>query len=173
MQAAGGGRGAAAVARRTAGLAMLAAVLLTGCGFHLQGHTPLPAAFKVSCVDARDRQSDFVQGLRTALLNAGMQLTEQSTDATAVVHVIDDRITRRVLSVSPDNLPREYEITYTVKFAVNAAGKDLIEAQEVTATREFSFDVNALLAKDNEEDVLRAALAHDLVDAVMRRLARL
>ncbi|HTY51487.1 MAG TPA: LPS assembly lipoprotein LptE [Steroidobacteraceae bacterium] len=165
-------RGAAA-ARAPTGLGLLAVALLAGCGFHLQGHTPLPSTFHVSYVDARDRQSDFVQGLRTALLNAGMQLTEQGSDATAVVHVIDDKVTRRVLSVSPDNLPREYEITYTVKFSVNSAGKDLIEPQEVTATREFSFDVNALLAKDNEEDVLRAALARDLVDAVMRRLARL
>jgi LPS-assembly lipoprotein len=90
-----------------------------------------------------------------------------------VVHVLEDRITRRVLSVSPDNLPREYELTYTVRFSVNAGGKDLLEPQEVSTTREFSFDVNELLAKDNEEDVLRAALAHDLVDVVMRRLSSL
>ncbi|HTY49437.1 MAG TPA: LPS assembly lipoprotein LptE [Steroidobacteraceae bacterium] len=166
-------QGAPGRAAGLAALALLAAALPAGCGFHLQGRTPLPAAFKVSYVDARDQQSDFVQGLRTALLNAGMQLTGQAPDATAVVHVIDDKVTQRVLSVSPDNLPREYELTYTVRFSVNAAGKDLIEPQEVTATREYSFDVSALLAKDNEEDVLRAALAHDLVDVVMRRLARL
>ena len=76
------------------------------------------AQFKVSYVDAHDRQSDFVQGLRSALLVNGVVLTEDTTAATATVHVLDDKHVQRVLSVSPDNLPREYELTYTVRFSV-------------------------------------------------------
>jgi len=155
--------------------ALLAVVALTlsGCGFHLQGHTPLPQQFKVSYVEARDRQSDFVQGLRNALLVNGMELTEDTKAATATVHVLDDKHTQRVLSVSPDNLPREYELTYTVRFSVTAGDKELLAAQEVSTTREYSFTVSELLAKQNEEAILQAALAHDLVDVVMRRLSSL
>ena len=146
---------------------------LAGCGFHLQGHTPLPAQFKVSYVDAHDRQSDFVQGLRSALLVNGVILTEDTTAATATVHVLDDKHVQRVLSVSPDNLPREYELTYTVRFSVTAGDKELLAPQEVASTREYSFTVTELLAKENEEAILQAALAHDLVDVVMRRLSSL
>jgi LPS-assembly lipoprotein len=146
---------------------------LPGCGFHLEGHTPLPAQFKVSYVDAHDRQSDFVQGLRSALLVNGVILTEDTTAATATVHVLDDKHVQRVLSVSPDNLPREYELTYTVRFSVTAGDKELLAPQEVASTREYSFTVTELLAKENEEAILQAALAHDLVDVVMRRLSSL
>jgi LPS-assembly lipoprotein len=146
---------------------------LSGCGFHLQGRSPLPPQFKVSYVDAHDRQSDFVQGLRNALLVNGVILTEDTTAATATVHVLDDKHEQRILSVSPENLPREYELTYTVRFSVTAGDKELLAAQEVSATREYSFDVSELLAKENEEAILQAALAHDLVDAVMRRLSSL
>ena len=146
---------------------------LTGCGFHLQGHTPLPSQFKVSYVDAHDRQSDFVQGLRSALLVNGVVLTEDTTAATATVHVLDDKHVQRVLSVSPDNLPREYELTYTVRFSVTSGDKELLAPQEVASTREYSFTVTELLAKENEEAILQAALAHDLVDVVMRRLSSL
>jgi LPS-assembly lipoprotein len=146
---------------------------LAGCGFHLQGRTPLPAQFKLSYVDAPDRQSDFVQGLRNALLVSGVVLTEDTTAATATVHILDDKRTQRVLSVSPDNLPREYELTYTVRFSVTAGDKELLPAQEVATTREYSFAVSELLAKQNEEAILQAALAHDLVDVVMRRLSSL
>lgn len=146
---------------------------LTGCGFRLQGHSPLPPQFKMSYVDARDRQSDFVQGLRKALLVNGASLTEDTAVATATVHVLDDKRTQRVLSVSPDNLPREYELTYTVRFSVTSGDKELLSAQEVSTTREYSFAVSELLAKKNEADILQAALAHDLVDAVMRRLSSL
>jgi LPS-assembly lipoprotein len=149
------------------------AVLLAGCGFHLQGHSPLPTQFKHSYVDARDRQSDFVQGLRNALLVSGVELTDDTKTATATVHVLDDKHTQRVLSVSPDNLPREYELTYTVRFSVTAGEKELLAPQEVSTTREYSFTVTELLAKENEEAILQEALAHDLVDVVMRRLSSL
>jgi len=89
------------------------------------------------------------------------------------VHVLDDKHQQRILSVSPENLPREYELTYTVRFSVTSGDKELLAAQEVSATREYSFDVSELLAKENEEAILQAALAHDLVDVVMRRLSRL
>jgi LPS-assembly lipoprotein len=75
--------------------------------------------------------------------------------------------------VSPDNLPREYELTYTVRFSVTAGDKELLAPQEVASTREYSFTVTELLAKENEEAILQAALAHDLVDVVMRRLSSL
>jgi len=139
----------------------------------MEGHTPLPAQFKVSYVDAHDRQSDFVQGLRSALLVNGVIVTEDTTAATATVHVLDDKHVQRVLSVSPDNLPREYELTYTVRFSVTAGDKELLAPQEVASTREYSFTVTQLLAKENEEAILQAALAHDLVDVVMRRLSSL
>ena len=154
-------------------LIVAAAFNLAGCGFHLEGHTPLPAQFKVSYVDAHDRQSDFVQGLRSALLVNGVVLTEDTTAATATVHVLDDKHVQRVLSVSPDNLPREYELTYTVRFSVTSGDKELLAPQEVESRREYSFTVTELLAKENEEAILQAALAHDLVDVVMRRLSSL
>ena len=151
----------------------LAAVLLAGCGFHLQGHTPLPAVVRHPYVEAPDRQSDFVQYLRHALLSNGAQLTAQKEQASAVVSVLHDSVTRRVLSVSATNQPNQYEVTYTVGFSVTAAGKELLPPQEVAATRTYSFDERILLAKNHEEDILRQDMARDLADMVMRRLASL
>jgi LPS-assembly lipoprotein len=154
-------------------LALGLAALLAGCGFRLEGHTPLPKPLALSYVEAKDKQSDFVQGLRKALLAAGAHLTEESTRATAVVHVLEDTATPRVLSVSSADLPIEYEITYSVRISVTADGKDLLAPQQITARRDYAFDQYVTLAKDNESSILRAALAQDLVDITMRRLSRL
>jgi LPS-assembly lipoprotein len=151
----------------------LAAALLAGCGFHLQGHTPLPAVVRTPFVEAPDRQSDFVQHLRHALLSNGAQLTAQKEHASAVVSILRDSVARRVLSVSATNQPNQYEVTYTVGFSVSAAGKELLPPQEVSATRTYSFDERILLAKNHEEDILRQDMARDLADMVMRRLASL
>ena len=40
---------------------------LGGCGFHLEGRTPLPATVLAPYLEAEDRQSDFVQSLERAL----------------------------------------------------------------------------------------------------------
>ena len=166
------GRRATAVLRGVVVLSGIA-VLLAGCGFRLVGHTPLPKSLHVTYLEAQDRQTDFAQGLRKALLTAGAQVTDDSTRASAVVHVLQDAVTPRVLAVSPTNLPREYEITYTVRFSVSADGKELLPPEEVSLSRDYSFDEHVLLAKNNEEAILRDALARDLVDVVMRRLRNL
>jgi LPS-assembly lipoprotein len=159
--------------RATRSVGVLAAALLAGCGFHLQGHTPLPAVVRQPFVEAPDRQSDFVQYLRHALLSNGAQLTPERDRASAVVSILHDSVSRRVLSVSATNQPNQYEVTYTVAFSVSAAGKELLPPQEVSATRTYSFDERILLAKNHEEEILRQDMARDLADMVMRRLASL
>ncbi|MBV8877875.1 MAG: hypothetical protein JO158_09190 [Gammaproteobacteria bacterium] len=152
---------------------VLAALLLGGCGFRLQGRTPLPPVVRSPFLEVPDRQSDFVQYLRHALLSNGAQLTPEREKASAVVSILRDGVTRRVLSVSATNQPNQYEVTYTVAFSVNAKGQELLPPQELTATRTYSFDERLLLAKNHEEEILRQDMARDLADMVMRRLASL
>jgi LPS-assembly lipoprotein len=159
------------IARTLSAAALLAA--LAACGFQLQGHNPLPAVVKSPYLEAPDVQSDFVASLRHALLSNGAQLMRDRTKASAVVSILKDSVARRVLSVSALNQPNEYEVTYTVGFSVTAGDRELLPAQELTATRTYSFDERLLLAKGHEEEILRRDMAHDLADRVMRRLASL
>ena len=147
------------------------AFLLGGCGFHLQGRVPLPPALATTRVIADDDQTDFVQGLRRALLTSGSKLTEQSERATGVVRIRKDEVTQKILSVSVNNIPREYEVTYTVEFSVEGTSGELLPSQKVSLTRDYSFDETKLLAKENEEAILREGMARDLVAIVMRRLS--
>jgi LPS-assembly lipoprotein len=147
--------------------------MIASCGFHLQGRQPLPAQFTHTYVDTQDEQTDFVQDLRKALIASKVNVIRTKSSSTAVVEVHEDELTERILSVSAQNIPTEYELTYTVTFSVISEGKTLIEKEEISATRDISFDEAQLLAKEREQEILRAALARDLVALVMRRLAAL
>ena len=151
----------------------LAAVgLVSGaCGFHLQGRAPLPVDLATTQVMAEDPQTDFVQGLRRALIASGGKLTNRSDDATGTVRIQKDIVTQKILSVSANNTPREFELTYTVEFSVDGAGVELLPSQKVSVTRNYSFDETRLLAKENEEAIIREGMARDLVAIVMRRLS--
>jgi LPS-assembly lipoprotein len=150
---------------------IVAALALNACGFHLQGRVPLPTALATTRVIASDDQTDFVQGLRRALLTSGGQLTESSERATGVVHIHKDEVTQKIISVSANNIPREYEVTYTVEFSVEGTSGELLPSQTVSVTRDYSFDETKLLAKENEEAIIREGMARDLVAIVMRRLS--
>jgi len=147
-------------------------LLLAGCGFHLEGRIALPQAIRHPYIQAPDQQSDFVQSLRRQMLISGAHPVDLPGRATAVVHILSDRVARRVLSVSAQNRPTEYQITYTVRFAVTAGGRELLPPQQVSAVRSYSFDESLLLAKEHEEEILQQAMGQDLADIVMRQLSR-
>ena len=154
-------------------VAIAASLLLASCGFHLQGRQPLPEAFAYTYVETRDEQTDFVQDLRKALIGSNVEVVPTRGSSGAVITVHEDEITERVLSVSARNIPTEYELTYTVLFSVTSGDQTLIDKEEITATRDISFDEAQLLAKEREQEILSEALARDLVALVMRRLAAL
>jgi LPS-assembly lipoprotein len=163
------------MARRAVTLLQAAAValLLAGCGFHLQGRQPLPPVLAAAHIEAVDAQSDFYLGLRSALRASGSDLQDQLSPGGAEIRIIDDGTSERVLTVSAQNVQTAYQLNYTVKISVTAGGRELIPPEEHTVSREYSFSEAALLAKEREKESLGAALADDLVTIVMRRLASL
>ena len=154
-------------------LALIAALLLAGCGFHLQGRQPLSEAFAYTYIDTKDEQTDFVQDLRRALIASKVSVIRTRGSSGAVISVHEDELSERILSVSARNIPTEYELTYKVRFSVTSGDQTLIDKEEISATRDISFDEAQLLAKEREQEILSEALGRDLVALVMRRLAAL
>jgi LPS-assembly lipoprotein len=152
---------------------LVATLVSSGCGFHLQGHTPLPDVVRTPYVQTADRQSEFVISLRRAMISSGAHPVEQKAKASVVVNIIKDDVVRRTLSVSAQNQPDEYELTYTVRFSVTAGDRELLPPTDISNVRSFAFAEQLLLAKNHEELILRQDMAHDLADMVMRRLASL
>jgi LPS-assembly lipoprotein len=154
-------------------VAAVLAALAASCGFHLQGREPLPAVLATVYVDTDDPQTDFAVHLRKSLLASGARLVDDPGAASAVVRILDDAATRSVVSVSAENAPVASQIQYSVRFAVRAGERELLSPQTLSASQQFSFDERLLLAKENEENILREALARDLAGVAMRRLSSL
>lgn len=154
-------------------LAIAGALLLSGCGFRLQGSTTLPADLERVHVSVKDELSPFAVELLRGLERAGAQRAAAAGEADAVVRVRVDKSGRRVLSVSARNTPQEFEIYYAVEYSIERGGDEVVPPQRLELTRNISFDESQLLAKDREEEILRDAMARDLADLVLRRLESL
>ena len=161
-------------------LVLLAA---SGCGVRLQGETSLPPVLAALRVQTADSQTDFAQALERALQRAGVGIVQGGgvdtvqggatapTGEAAVLRIERDELLERVASVSARNVPREYELTYVVRYSLSLGGQTRIDAEEVSVSRDFTFDETAALAKDRERDLLREALARELSGVVLARLA--
>src|SRR3569833_841867 len=117
------------------GLIAVLRASLAGCGFHLEGRTPLPESMKTTYVQATDMQTDFAQSLRKALLTSGARPPSDQRAASSVVNILKDDVVRRTLSVSAQNKPNEYELTYSVRFSVTSGDQELLAPQEISAVR--------------------------------------
>jgi outer membrane lipopolysaccharide assembly protein LptE/RlpB len=165
-----------AIGRKAAlpALAAVAAVqVLSGCGFRLAGGDPLPGVLARPYLSLKDPYTDFSREFEHRLENAGATLQNIRANSTATVEITKDLVEQRTLSVSATNIPTEYELTYTITFAVQGTDKELLAPQTISLSQDYSFEENVLLAKEHEADILRQQMARDLVSIAMRRLTSL
>jgi len=156
-----------------AATALLGLLLLGACGFQLREQTVLPAVMDRTYLLTEDRQSLFYRKLRRRLLDTGVDVVDSPVDATAVLTILDDATGQRVLSVSARNVPREYEVFYRIQFSVESGEEMLIAPQEQALVRDYTYDELRVLGKAREEEILRDAIADDLVRFVIFQLAAL
>jgi len=157
---------------RTAGL-LLPLLGLAACGFQLRTTPQVPPEMARTYIAAEDTFSLFYRNLRRELESAGVELVDSPADATAVLSIFNDETDQRVLSVSARNVPREYEVFYTVSYGVQSGGEELLAPRRKTATRDYTYDETQVLGKALEEELLREAIARDLAQLVVIQLSSL
>jgi LPS-assembly lipoprotein len=146
---------------------------LAGCGFHLQGAGTLPSSMMRTFVETDDPHSEFAVSVTDVLRQRGAQVLSAPEAGGTVLDISSDETGQRVLSVSSRNIPREYEVYYTVTFSLNVGAESLIQRESLVATRAYTYDETQVLAKEAEEQILREALADDLARRVLQRIQAL
>ena len=154
-------------------LTLAVVTLVAGCGFHLQGALTPPASMERTYIAADDRHSLFYRKIRKQLGDAGVTVVDSAEGATAVLSISFDDSDQRVLSVSARNVPTEYEVYYTIDYALDAGSTRLIEPQTLTVTRNYTYDSTLVLGKAREEELLREAIVDDLVRLVLKQISTL
>jgi len=153
--------------------AVVLTLLLSSCGFQLRSATVLPVEMDRTYIVTDDRHSLFYRTLRARLRDNGVELVESPIDATATFSILGDDTGRRVLSVSARNIPQEYEVYYRVRYSAQSSDKTLLEPRSQVLTRDYTYDVTLVLGKAQEEELLREAIADDLVRVVLIQLGAL
>ena len=110
---------------------------------------------------------------RDEFRTAGIEVVDSPVDAKAIFVIETDVTSQRVLAVSARNVPREYEVFYTISYSLMAEQDTLMDRRSQTKTQAYTWDETEVLGKTREEELLRNAIADDLVRVVMIQLAAL
>ena len=139
------------------------------CGFQLRGQTTLP--FDTLYVQGASPM--LVELKRNVAAGSQTKLINQTEGADAVLAVSVEAREKVILSLDTSGRVREYQLRYRVGFVVHdSKGQSWIPSSEIALTRDISFNDSQIIAKENEEALLYRDMQTDMVQQIVRRLAR-
>ena len=148
---------------------LIAALLLSACGFQPRGAATLP--FDTLYVEA-PRGSLFATQLRR-VIGAGSKtkITDTPASADATLQLLTELREKEILSLSAGGRVRELQLRYRVQYQVYDKNKKVITPpSEIVLRRDFSFNDQDQLSKESEEALLYRDMQTDAVQQLVRRL---
>jgi len=144
------------------------ALLLSACGYHLRGALELPSNMKNVYVEGGS--SPLLEQFRQVMKSSSAQLAGSRKDAGIVVKIANEQFNRRVLSLSSRGKSNEFELEYRLDYEfANAADAVLMPRQSVEVRREYYNDQQFMIAKDQEEAVIRNEMYQQAVQTIVNR----
>lgn len=147
---------------------IFALVFLSGCGYHLRGSIDMPESLKNVYVFAA---SSPLQTEMMAMLRASKgKLAASPNEAGVVVKILKEDMSSRVLSIGSTGKSNESELNYYLRFQFyDNKENTLMDEQTIEIAREFFNDQTFVLAKTNEEQLIRKEIYKQAARMLMAR----
>jgi LPS-assembly lipoprotein len=147
---------------------LLVILLLSACGYHLRGALNLPEGLKTVYLQGGSPQ---LQGyLKKALKASSAQLADSPEQAGFIINILQEDFSRRVLSLSSRGRSNELELYYRLEYELTRPGNVLLMArQPLEIRREYFNNQQDIIAKDNEEAVIRSEMYQQAVRTIITR----
>ena len=156
---------------RSVTVALMVAVL-SGCGFRLQGDTPLPFDTLLVSVPAN---TAFGADLRRAIRAASPKtklLNDPTQTYQANLQQVAESRTARELSLNAQGRVEEYELTLSYTFRIVTANSEVILPNTtMVAQRNMPFDDRVIQAKEGEQATMFKQMQASLVSRILRRIS--
>ncbi len=151
---------------------VLAAGVLSGCGFHLRNALSLPANLGPIRVVAIDPYSDLAENLAAGLQRAGAQAAPaDATQGIATLQVISEQWADTPISHDQFGRAQEFSLRYAVVFSMRRADDSVVVPQQaVELSRDYLAPAVDSIGKASERELLVRELRRDMAAAILRRV---
>ncbi len=146
---------------------VLAATLVSACGFRARGSITLPEDFRNVYLDAPVGISD---DLAVFLDSGGASLAGTAAESDAVIKVQSENYEQRVVAVeAATGKAREFELLYVLDFSVRMKdGTMLVPPEHLVIRRIFLFDPTAVIGATRNVERLRIDMQRDAAERIIR-----
>jgi LPS-assembly lipoprotein len=150
---------------------LILTAVLAGCGFHLRGSGSSQMPYKTMYIALPETADVRIWMQRYISAGGSTRIVDSATEAEAVFQQLQDSRGQTILSVNAQGRARELRLTLTYRFRiVDAKGRELVGPNEVSLSRDITYDDSNVLAKDLEQSLLWRDMNNDLVNQIVRRL---
>lgn len=147
-------------------------LLLTSCGFHLQGERNLAPPLQRMMLVTNDPYGQLARTLKEYLKSSHVVLVSSAKEATTLLRILSDDASQELLSVSGSQQTRQYNLKITVLFDIaDPNGRALIGPQVVAETRTLTVQSNQILGSSNEASLFYQQMRRTVAYAILNRIA--
>jgi len=147
---------------------LMLALLLSACGYHLRGALHLPAGLKNVYLEGGS--AELRGQFKRAMDISSVPLASSPETAGIIVKIFNEDNQRRVLSLGSGGTANDFELSYRFDYElVDAKNKVLSARQPIEIKREYYNDQLAVIAKDNEETIIRNEMYQQAVRTIVNR----
>lgn len=154
--------------------ALLAVLLVGGCGFHLAGQHPLPAQLQSVYIDVEDPYGVDVPPLQRALarriVRSGGTIAPNLQAARSVLRLSNLTLTQETVAIGPDGRSLEYQLITSVDYTLAVNGKVVLPTETQTISSDYSFSTQQILAKEEEQSRLQGYIQDELAELILMRV---
>ncbi|MFA5923222.1 MAG: LPS assembly lipoprotein LptE [Methylococcaceae bacterium] len=147
---------------------LIMALLSSACGYHLRGALELPAGMKNVYLEGGS--AELHEQFKRAMDISSVALASSPETAGIIVKIFNEDNQRRVLSLGSGGTANDFELSYRFDYElVDAKNKVLSARQPIEIKREYYNDQLAVIAKDNEETIIRNEMYQQAVRTIVNR----
>lgn len=147
---------------------------VAACGFQLRGSYGIDEALMPMRVVGG---GDLGGELRATLRRSGVELVDDAAAAASTLRILERDRERRIVAITETGRVDAYEIVQSVEWQLDGraatdegARPELIAANVVAAWRSYDFDPDAVLSRDDQEEIIDELLLRDVVDRILFRI---
>ena len=148
----------------------LCVVMLSACGFQLKTASTLPEDLQNLQVTSVNSESKLYSQLNKSLTQSNIQTTS-ANQANAELKLLDDKLTRRTLSLFQNGQVAEHELIYSVSYQLFRKNKKTITLS-FEVTRNYQDDPNNALGKSREMDLILSEMREQASNLIIRQLGQ-
>ena len=153
-------------------LLIIITLTLSSCGFQLRGTGGITDVNLGSILLQAPADSTIAAEVRSQLQMAEVELVQTTEQAELILSLDGEHFERTVLSVAPDSgKVEEYLLTLGINLSLtDRASQPLLAGENLTASRDYPFDENAVLGMFSLETRIREDLSRQIAAGIIRRL---